>query len=52
MTDILMHRKDVAGRSGIKESHLGKCSNEKLCTSTMVNDGTLRIRQLPILKQH
>ena len=41
MTDLFTHRRDVPSCPWIKESHLGKCSNEKLRTSTLVNDRTL-----------
>ena len=50
MTDIFTCRWDLASCPWTKQSNLGKCSNEKLGTSTLVNDGTLR-RQL-ISHQH
>ena len=34
--------RDIASCSSTKQSHLGRCSNGKLRTSTLVNDGTLR----------
>ena len=42
MIDLFIHCKDIASCPWTKQSHLGKCSNRKLRTSTLVNDGTLR----------
>ena len=43
MTDHFTRRRDIAGCPLIKQSHLGKCSNMKLCTSsTLINEGTCR----------
>ena len=42
MTDLFTRRRDIASCPLTKQNHLGKCSNGKLRTSTLVNDGTLR----------
>ena len=42
MTDLFTCPKDIASCPWTKQSHLGKCSNEKLHPSTLVNGGTLR----------
>ena len=42
MTDLLTCRRDIISCPSTKQSHLGKCSNRKLRTSTLANDGTLR----------
>ena len=42
MTDLFTCRRDVASCPLIKQNYMGKCSNGKLRTSTLVNDGTLR----------
>ena len=42
MTDLSKCRKYILNCPRIKESHLGKCRNEKLRTWTLVNDRTLR----------
>ena len=43
MTDLFTHHRDIASCPLTKPNHLGKCSNGKLRTSTLVNDGTLRV---------
>ena len=45
MTDLFTRRKDIPSCPWIKQSHLGKCNNGKLHTSTLVNDGTPRSTQ-------
>ena len=45
MTDLFTGCRDIPSCPWIKQSHLGKCSNRKLHTSTLVNDGTLRSAQ-------
>ena len=48
MMDLSTRRRDIASclltkqRKCSNVNHLGKCSNGKLRTSTLVNDGTLR----------
>ena len=42
MIDLFTRRRDIASCPLTKQNHLGKCSNGKLSTSTLVNDGTLR----------
>ena len=42
MTDLFKRRRDIAICPWTKESHLGKCSNRKLHTLTLVNGGTLK----------
>ena len=42
MTDLFTRHRDTASCPSTKQSHLGKCSNRKLNTSTLLNDGTLR----------
>ena len=42
MTDLCTRRRFIASYQRTKESHLGECSDEKLRTSTFLNDGTLR----------
>ena len=42
MTDPFTCSKNVGGCPLTKENHLGKCSNGKLRTSSLINDGTLR----------
>ena len=42
MTDLFSRPKDLASCPRIKQCHLEKCSNGKLRTSTLVNDGNLR----------
>ena len=42
MNNLFTHRRDMASCPWTKQSHLGKCSNRKLRTWTLVNDGTLR----------
>ena len=42
MTDLFTHRRDIASCPLTKQNHLRKCSNEKLCTSTLAKDGSLR----------
>ena len=42
MIDLFTRHRDIANSPSTKQNHLGKCSNEKLRTSTLVNDGTLR----------
>ena len=42
MTDLFTCRRDIASCPCTKQSHLGKCSNGKLRTLTLANDGTLR----------
>ena len=42
MTDLFTRRKDKSSCPQIKHSHVGKCSNGKLCTLSLDNDGTLR----------
>ena len=42
MTDLFTRRRDIASCPLTKQNHLGKYSNGKLRTSTLVNDGTLR----------
>ena len=42
MTDLCTRRRFIASYPRTKESHLGECSDEKLRTSTFLNDGTLR----------
>ena len=42
MSDLFTRRRDIASCPLTKQNHLGKCSNEKLRTSTLVNDGTIR----------
>ena len=42
MTDLFTRRRDIANCPSTKQSHLGKCNNGKLRTSTLVNDGILR----------
>ena len=42
MTDLSTRRRDIASCLLTKQNHLGICSNGKLYTSTLVNDGTLR----------
>ena len=39
---IFSYGRDIASCLSTKQSHLGRCSNGKLLTSTLVNDGTLR----------
>ena len=41
MTDLFTRCKDITSCPLTKQNHLGKCSNGKLRTSTLVNDGTL-----------
>ena len=41
-TDLFTRRRDIASCPLTKQKHLGKCSNEKLRTSTLANDGTIR----------
>ena len=45
MTDLFTRRRDIPRWPWIKHDRLGKCSNGKLHTSTLVNDGTLRSKQ-------
>ena len=42
MTDLFTRRRDKVSCPWTKQSNSGKCSNRKLCTSALVNDGTLR----------
>ena len=42
MTDLFTCCRYIVSCSWTKQSHLGKCSNGKLLTWTLVNDGTLR----------
>ena len=42
MTDLFTCCRDIASCPLTKQSHLGKYSNAKLRTSTLINDGTLR----------
>ena len=42
MTGIFTRRRDIASCPWTKQSHLGKCSNGKLRTLTLVNDGTIK----------
>ena len=42
MTDLFTRCRDIACCPLTKQNHLGKCSNGKLRTSTLVNNGTLR----------
>ena len=42
MTDFFTRLRDIASCQLTKQNPLGKCSNGKLRTSTLVNDGTLR----------
>ena len=42
MTNLFTRRRDIASCPWTKQSYLGKCSNGKLRTSTLVNNGTLR----------
>ena len=42
MTDLFTHHRDIASGPLTKQNHLGKCSNGKLRTSTLVNDETHR----------
>ena len=39
---LFTHHSDIASGPLTKKNHLAKCSNGKLGTSTLVNDGTLR----------
>ena len=41
MTDLFTRRRDISSCPWASQSHLGKFSNEKLHTWTLVNDGTL-----------
>ena len=43
MTDFFTRLRDIASYQLTKPNALGKSSNGKLRTSTLVNDGTLRI---------
>ena len=45
MTNFFKSRRDIPSSPWIKQSHLGKCSNGKLHTSSLVNDGTVRSTQ-------
>ena len=42
MIDLFTRRIDIASCPWTKQRHLGKCSNGKLRTGTLVNDVTLR----------
>ena len=42
MTKLSTYRKDIASCPWNKQSHLGKCTNGKLRTATLINDGFLR----------
>ena len=50
MNDLFTYGRDIVSCPQTKQSHLEKCSNGKLRTSTLVNKGTLRGQ--PILHQH
>ena len=43
MTNLSTCRRDPASCPWIKQSHLEKCSNAKLHTSTLANNGTLTV---------
>ena len=42
MTDLFTRSRNIASCPLTKQNHLRKCSNGKLRTSNLVNDGTLR----------
>ena len=42
MTNFFARSRDITNCPLTKQNHLGKCSNEKLRTSVLINDGTLR----------
>ena len=45
MTDLFTRRRGIPSYPWIKQGHLGKCSNGKLHTSTLVRNGSLRSTQ-------
>ena len=50
MTDLFTHDKDITSCSWIKQSHLGKCSNEKFRTLTLLMAEPSEMQ--PISHQH